>query len=85
MHERLIGPVCLVEIEAVLLHLPVKGDKPFMVHAWLAALVARIRGKIEHVPHMRSPHPGMPLKALQHVLMINGLIFLGMIAPVRPV
>ena len=52
-----------------------------MVHAQLAALIPGIGCKIEHVPHMGRPQPRVAVKALQHILVVLGLIFLGVVAP----
>ena len=50
-----------------------------MVHARLAALIAGVRRKIEHVPDVRRPHVRMTLEALNHELMVLRLIFFGVV------
>ena len=52
-----------------------------MVHARLAALIPGVGCKIEHVPDMGRPQPRVAVKALQHILVVLGLIFLGVVAP----
>ena len=55
VHERLLAPIGLVEIEGVFFQLAVKGDKALLVFAVLAALIAAIGGKIKHIPHIGCP------------------------------
>ena len=81
--ERLVAPPCFVEVESVLFGLAVKRHQALVVHAGLAALVAGVGGKVEHIPHMRRPQPGVAVKAAQHVLVVNGLVILGMVAAAR--
>ena len=83
MYKRLFGPVCLVEVKAVLLCLPVKGDQPLVVHARFPALISGIRGKVKHIPYMCGPHPGVPLKAFEHILMVDRLILFRVVATAR--
>src|SRR5699024_1230285 len=59
MYERLLAPVSLVGVGSILLDLAVKGDQALVVHARLAALVAGVGGKVEHIPHVGAPHIGV--------------------------
>ena len=52
-----------------------------MVHARLAALVTGVGCKIEHVPDVGGPHPGVTVEAAEHVLVVFCLILLGVVAP----
>ena len=80
MHKRVLAPPRLVQVEAVLLGFAVKGDKPLVVHTRLAALVAGIGGKVEHIPDVGTPQPRVALKAAQHIFVVEGLVFLGVVA-----
>ena len=51
-----------------------------MVHARLAALVAGVGCKVEHIPDVGRPHPLMPVEAAEHVLVILCLILFGVVA-----
>ena len=83
MHEWIVAPPSFIEIEAVLVRLAIERNKPFVIHARLTALIAGIGCKVKHVPNVRRPYIGVTLKALEHILVILGLILLGMIAAVR--
>ena len=83
VHERLLAPIGLVEIEGVFFELAVKGDKSLLVLAMLAALVAAIGGKVEHIPHMSRPQPRTVGNHLSNVLMVNALVALGVVALFR--
>ena len=50
-----------------------------MVHTRLAALVAGVGGKVVHVPDVGRPQPFVAVKAAKHVLMVDGLVFLGVV------
>ena len=75
INERFFAPPCFIDIEGILLDLPVKSNQTLMVHAGLAALVAGICGKVEHIPQMGRPHKGALLKEVQHILMVLALVF----------
>ena len=79
MHERLVAPPRFIDVEAVLLGLAVKRDQALMVHTRLAALVAGVGGKVVHVPDVGRPQPFVAVKAAEHVLMVDGLVFLGVV------
>lgn len=81
MDKRLVAPPCLVQVEAVLFGLAVKGDQALVIHARLAALVPGIRCKVEHIPDMGGPQPLVPVEALQHIFVVFGLVLLGVVAP----
>ena len=83
MHEGLFAPIRFIEIKGILFGFSVKGDEALVVHARFTALISRVGGKVEHVPNVGGPHVGIALKALEQVFMVNGLIFLGVVAPVR--
>ena len=83
MHERLLAPIGLVEIEGVFFQLAVKGDKSLLVLAVLAALIAAIGGKIKHIPHMGRPQPRTVGNHLCDMLMVNALVTLGVVALFR--
>ena len=83
VHERLLAPVGLVEIEGVFFELAVKGDKSLLVLAVLAALITAIGGKIEHIPRMGGPQPRAVGDHLGHVLVVNALVALGVVALFR--
>ena len=51
-----------------------------MVHARLAALVAGVGCKVEHIPDVGRPHPLMPVEAAEHILVILCLILFGVVA-----
>ena len=82
VHKGFIAPPCFIQIEAVLLGFAVKGHKALVVHARLAALVTGVCSKVKHVPNVGGPHPGVALEAAQHVLMVLGLVFFGVVAAV---
>ena len=46
----------------------------------LAALVPSVGSKVEDVPYMGGPHPRTLLDHLQHVLMVDALVALGIVA-----
>ena len=77
--KGLVAEPCLVGIEGILLILTVEGHKALMVLAVFAALIPGVSAKVEHIPHMGSPHklPGEQL--LDQLLMVVGLVFLGVI------
>ena len=79
VHELLLAPPGLVEIEGILLGFAVEGHQALVVHAGLATLVAGVRREVKHVPHMIGPHIGVTLEALEHELMVLGLVFLGVV------
>ena len=83
VNEGILRPPSLIEIEAVLLYLSVKGDKTLVVHAGLAALISGISGKVKHIPQMCRPHEGTLVKEVKHKLVILALIFLGLVSSVR--
>ena len=83
MHEGLLAPVGLVEIEGVFFQLAVKGDKTLLVFAVLAALVPAIGGKVEHIPHMGRPQPRTVGDHLCNMLVVNALIAFGVVALFR--
>ena len=47
-----------------------------------AALVAGIGGKVEHIPDVGTPQPLVAVKAAQHILVVDSLILLGVVAAV---
>ena len=79
MDKGVLAPPCLIQIEAVLFDLAVKGYQTLVVHARLAALIPGIGGKVEHVPHMGGPHATVPPEEFQHEFVIQALVFLGMV------
>ena len=79
--EVLLAPPCFIEVKAVLFGLAVKGHQTLVVHARLAALIPGVCCKVEHVPDMGRPQPRVAVKALQHILVVLGLILLGVVAP----
>ena len=83
MHEGFLAPVGLVEVEAILLRLPVEGNQALVVHARFAALIPGIGSKVKHVPHMGCPHVGMTIEAPHHEFMILCLVLFRVIIPVR--
>ena len=83
VHKGLLAPIGLVEIEGVFFDLAVKGDKSLLVLAMLAALIASIGGKVEHVPHMGRPQPRTVGNHLSNVLVVNALVALGVVALFR--
>ena len=83
MNERFIAPVCFVDVEAVLFCLSVKCHQTLVVHSRLAALIARVRREVEHVPYMCAPHIGMAFETFQHELMVNALVFFRVVSPSR--
>ena len=50
-----------------------------MVHTRLTALVAGVGSKVVHVPDVGRPQPFVAVKAAEHVLMVDGLVFLGVV------
>ncbi len=79
-HRLCAVPGRLVEIERVLAQRAVKADQTLLVFAVLAALVATVGGKVEEIPNVGGPKPGPCLYHAQHMLMIQRLIFLGVVA-----
>ena len=73
-------PGGLVEIKRVLAQRAVKGHKPLLVFAVLPALVAAVGGKVKEIPHMRRPEIGPRLDHFEHMLVVQRLVFLGIIA-----
>ena len=49
----------------------------------LAALIPAVGGEVEHVPHMGGPQPGPGLNHVQHVLMVDALVALGIVPLLR--
>ena len=80
MYKGIFTPVCLIEVEAVLFRFTVKCDEAFMIHPRFTALITGVSCKIKHIPDVGCPHPGVALKAFEHVLMINRLIFFRVVA-----
>ena len=83
MYKGLLAPIGLVEIEGVFFELAVKGDKALLVLAVLAALISAIGSKIEHIPHMSRPQPRTFGNHPCHVLVVNALVALGVVALFR--
>ena len=80
VHEGLLAPGRLIQIERVLAKLSVHGDQPLLVHALFAAFIPPVGGKVEQIPHMGGPQPGTMLDAVQKMLMVYALVFFGIIA-----
>ena len=80
MYKGLLAPVGLVQVEGILLDFAVKGDKPLLVFAVFAALIAPIGGKVEHIPDMGRPQPRAVSNHFCHVLVIDALVGFGIIA-----
>ena len=78
-----VVPGRFVQIKSILLELAVEGDKPFLVFAVLAALVPAVRAEIEQVPHMGGPQPGPRFDHAQHMLVVDALVALGVVALLR--
>ena len=76
-------PGGFIEIKGVLAQAAVKGHKTLLVLAVLAALVPAVGRKVEEVPHMRCPEIRPRLDHGEHVLVIERLILLGVIATLR--
>ena len=83
VHHRLLEPVCLIEVEALLAGLAVDGDQTLVVAAADAALVTGCAAEVEHIPDMGGPDPGAILKDLRHMLVIEGLVLLAVILALR--
>ena len=83
MHKWGFAPVCLVYIERILFDPAVHRHKPFLVLSVLATLVAPVRSEIKQVPYMRCPQIRALLNHFCHMLVVNTLIFLRVIAPLR--
>ena len=83
MHKWVFAPVCLVYIERILFDPAVHRHKPFLVLAVLATLVAPVRSEIKQIPHVRCPQIRALLNHFCHMLVVNTLIFLRVIAPLR--
>ena len=83
MYKGLLAPIGFVEIEGVFFELAVKGDKALLVLAVLAALVPAIGSKIEHIPHMGGPQPRTVGDHFCHVLVVDALVALGVVALFR--
>ena len=81
MDEGFLAPICLVDVEAVLLCLAVEGHQALMVHARLATLISGIRREVEHIPKMGRPHERTFFEEFQHILIVLALIFLALVAP----
>ena len=77
--HRLLAPVCLIDIVGILFDFSVHGHKTLIVATLDAALVTHICGKVKHIPRMGRPQPGTGLKDLQHLMVVNGGIFLGIV------
>ena len=83
MHERILAPVCLVYIECILFDSAVHRHKPLLVLAVLTALITSVRSEIKQIPHVRCPQIRTLLDHFCHMLVVNTLIFLRVIAPLR--
>ena len=79
----LFVPMGLVEIEGVLLCLPVEGHQALLVLPVLTALVPSVGGEVEDVPDVGGPQPGAGLDHIQHMLVVHRLVALGVIALFR--
>ena len=51
--------------------------------AIMASTITPVGGEVEEVPYMRRPEPGARLNHAQHVLVIQRLVFLGVVALFR--
>ena len=83
MDKGIIRKPGLVGIEGVLLILAVDGDQALVVLSVLAALRARVRAEVEHIPHMRRPEILTGKELADQGFMIHRLILLGIIAAFR--
>ena len=79
MHKGLLAPVGLIQVEGVLLDFAVKGDKPLLVFAVFAALVAPVGGKVEHIPDMGCPQPRAVSNHFCHMLVVDALVGFGIV------
>ena len=80
MDERFpLVPGGFVKVECVLAQLPVKGHKTLLVLAVLSALVTSVSGEIKEVPHMGRPEVRPFFYHPKHVLVIQRLVFLGIV------
>ena len=80
VQDRLGRPVRLVRVKTVLARFAIERDETFVVHAGLAALIARVCGEVKHIPHVRAPKIRVTLETLEHIFVIVRLIFFGVIA-----
>ena len=80
MHKGLLAPICLVQVESILLDLAVKGDKTLLVLAVFAALVASVGGKVEHIPDMGRPQPRAVSNHFCHMFVVDALVGFGVVA-----
>ena len=83
MNEGLLAPPCLIDIEGILSDFPVEGNQSLVIDAVVPCLLAGICREVKHVPNERGPQIGPLGEHLQHMLMVNGLILLGVIALYR--
>ena len=80
MHKGLLAPVGFVQVEGILLDFAVKGDKPLLVFAVFAALIAPVGGKVEHIPDMGRPQPRAGGNHFCHMLVVDALVGFGVVA-----
>ena len=80
VHEGFFAPVRLVAVEAVLLRLAVEGHDALVVHAGFAALISRVRRKVEHIPKVSRPKIRTLFKEFEHIFVVLALIFFALIA-----
>ena len=83
MNHRLLGPVSLIEVEALLAGLAVNGDQTLVVASADAALVAGCAAEVKHIPDVGGPYPRTLLEDLCHMLVVQGLVFLAVILALR--
>ena len=77
--EGILRKPGLVCVERILLILAVDGHEAFGVLSLSAALFALVRAEIEHVPDMGRPQIRALLNLTDHCLVIQRLIFFGIV------
>ena len=75
MDERIGGPVCFVDVEAVLLYASVVSDKTLVVAACNSAFVSAVNAKVKHIPDVGCPNVRTFCKDAEEAFVIICLIF----------
>lgn len=83
MDKWSFAPICFIQIKGIFFQLTVDGHKTFLVHTVFSTLISSVCRKIKQIPDMCCPQIRALLDHFCHMLMINTLIFLCVIAPFR--
>ena len=75
MDERIGGPVCFVDVEAVLLYLSIVSDEALVVASCNTAFVSAVNAKVKHIPNVGCPEVRTFCKNAKEVFVIICLIF----------